>query len=165
MALINLTELLAGLAPGQRLMGIDPGARVIGVALSDVGLRLAGPYGQLRRGRLAQNAAQILAIARREEVGGLVVGLPLMMDGRFGPAAQAARDWARALSDATALPATMWDERLTTAAVHDRLSEPGGLRWQRRSAVVDQLAAAAILQAALDVRAGPGNSVPTEVAP
>ena len=84
MALFNLTELRARLAPGQRLIGLDPGSRVIGVALSDVSLLLASPYGSLRRGRLAANAGEISAIAEREGAGGLVVGLPLSMDGRAG---------------------------------------------------------------------------------
>jgi putative Holliday junction resolvase len=150
MALFNLTELCAGLTRGQCLIGLDPGARTIGVALSDVRLRLAGPYGQLRRGKLTQNAAEVQAIAQREQAGGLVVGLPLSLDGRFGPAAQAARDWARALSDATGLPVTMWDERLTTSAVHDLLIEQGQMRPARRAEAVDRLAAAQILQSALD---------------
>jgi putative Holliday junction resolvase len=150
MALFNLTDLCATLTRGQCLIGLDPGARTIGVALSDIGLRLAGPYGQLRRGKLMVNAADISAIARRERAGGLIVGLPLTLDGGFGPAAQAARDWARALSEATALPATMWDERLTTSTAHDLLIEQAGLGPARRAAVVDRMAAAQILQGALD---------------
>jgi putative Holliday junction resolvase len=150
MALFNLTDLCDGLTRGQCLLGLDPGARTIGLALSDVRLRLAGPYGQLRRGKLAHNAAEVLAITQREGAGGLVVGLPLNLDGGFGPAAQAARDWARALSDATGLPATLWDERLTTSSVHDLLIEQAQLRPARRAAAVDRLAAAQILQAALD---------------
>lgn len=150
MAIINLTTLLEGLAPGQCLLGIDPGGRTIGLALSDMRRRLAGPYGSLRRGRLRINAAEILAIAAREGVGGLVVGLPLSMDGSFGPAAQAARDWARDLSAATNLPAAMQDERLSTAAAQSFLIEQTGLNHRRRAGVIDQMAAAAILQAALD---------------
>jgi putative Holliday junction resolvase len=84
--------LLAELAPGLRVIGIDPGRRRIGLALSDVGRRLATPYGTLVRAKLAANAAEITAIAGREGVGGLVVGYPLDDDGRMGPAAQAARD-------------------------------------------------------------------------
>ena len=108
----------AGLAQGQRLIGIDLGAKIIGVALSDVGLMLASPHAALRRTRLAQTVAESTDFARGQGAGGLVVGLPLSMDGTFGPAAQAARDWARALSDAAALPASLWDERLSSAAVN-----------------------------------------------
>jgi putative Holliday junction resolvase len=151
MAIINLAALLAALTPGQCLLGIDPGGRTIGLALSDVRRRLAGPYGSLRRGRLRVNVAEILAIAAREGVGGLVVGLPLSMDGSFGPAAQAARDWARDLSAATGLPAAMQDERLSTAAAQSFLIEQADLNHRRRAGVIDRMAAAAILQAALDI--------------
>ena len=83
----------------QRLIGLDPGSRTIGVALSDVGLSLASPYGAIKRGKMRDNAAEIAAIARKEDAGGLVVGLPLSMDGSIGPAAQSASDWALALSE------------------------------------------------------------------
>ena len=150
MPLFNMTDLRAGLAPGQRLIGLDPGSRSIGVALSDVGLLLASPYGNLRRGRLATNAAELAAIARREGAGGLVVGLPLAMDGSAGPAAQAARDWTHALSAATGLPAALWDERLSSAAVNRLLIAEADLSRARRAGVVDRMAAAYLLQAALD---------------
>jgi putative Holliday junction resolvase len=150
MALFNLTELRAMLAKDERLLGVDPGSRTIGLALSDVRLTLATPYGSLKRGKLRTNAANIQAIARKEGVGGLVVGWPLSMDGTIGPAAQAARDWAMALSNATALPATLWDERLSTAAVNRFLIQDIDLSRGRRSQVVDRMAAAWTLQAALD---------------
>jgi putative Holliday junction resolvase len=150
MALINITALRASLAPGQRLIGLDPGARIIGVALSDVGLMLASPHAALKRGKLSANAAEVAAIARAQGAGGLVVGLPLSMDGTLGPAAQAARDWARALAEATALPAALWDERLSSAAVNRFLISEADMTRKRRAAVVDQMAAAYMLQAALD---------------
>src|SRR5258708_1409598 len=100
MPLFNLRDLRARLGRDQRLIGLDPGSRTIGIALSDVRLSLASPYGSIRRGKLRDNAAEIAAIARKEAAAGLVVGLPLSMDGSVGPAAQAARDWALALSDA-----------------------------------------------------------------
>src|SRR5688500_15211966 len=105
MPIFNLSDLRAALPRDTRLIGLDPGKRIIGVALSDVSLMLASPYKGLARGKLAANAAEIGAIARKEGAGGLVVGLPLGLDGSFGPAAQAAKDWAIALSAATALPA------------------------------------------------------------
>lgn len=150
MALFNLTELRGLLAKDQRLIGIDPGARTIGLALSDVLLTLATPYSSLRRGKLAANAAQIADIARREGAGGLVVGLPLSMDGAFGPAAQAASDWTLALSAATGLPAALWDERLSSQAVNRFLIEQADASRSRRAEVIDRMAAAWILQAALD---------------
>ena len=150
MSLFNLADLRRTLAPGQRLIGLDPGSRTIGVALSDVGLMLATPYGSLRRGKLAANAAEILRLALKEGAGGLVVGLPLSLDGSLGPAAQAARDWTHALTAATGLPAAMWDERLTSVAANRMLIGEADLSRKRRAAVVDQTAAAYMLQAALD---------------
>ncbi len=158
MPLFNLTDLHARLPRNQRLLGVDPGTRTIGVALSDVRRVLASPYGSIKRGKLAEVAEAILAIAKREDVGGLVVGLPLQMDGRLGPAAQAARDWTFALMDATGLPATMWDERLSSAEANRSLSEQGANR-ARRAATVDRMAASVILQAALDsLRPMPGDA-------
>ncbi len=150
MAVINMAALRAGLRPGERLIGLDPGARAIGVALSDVGLMLASPHATLRRGKLAANAAEVGAIARAQGAGGLVVGLPLSMDGTLGPAAQAARDWTRALSEVSGLPAALWDERLSSAAVNRFLIEEADMTRKRRAGVVDRMAAAYILQAALD---------------
>ena len=141
--------LLAELAPGLRVIGIDPGRRRIGLALSDVGRRLATPYGTLVRAKLAANAAEITAIAGREGVGGLVVGYPLDDDGRMGPAAQAARDWTRALAAATGLRAALWDETLTTSDTHAALIAADVSR-ARRAEVVDRMAAALMLQSALD---------------
>lgn len=152
MTLINIGELRAGLRRGQRLIGLDPGARTIGVALSDVGLMLASPWGALPRGKLRAAAASMTGLAEKEGAGGLLIGLPLSMDGSFGPAAQAARDWAMALSDATRLPAAMWDERLSTAAVQ-RMLIAADMSRSKRAAVVDGLAAAYTLQAALDASA------------
>src|ERR1700733_4420540 len=150
MPLLELPELRAHLSRDQRLIGIDPGRRTVGVALSDVSLTLASPYGSLRRGKLRDNAAEIVAIAAREGAGGLVVGLPLSMDGSAGPAAQAARDWTLALSDATGLVAALWDERLSTAAVNRFLVGEADLSRKRRAEAVDRMAAAWLLQSALD---------------
>jgi putative Holliday junction resolvase len=150
MPVINLAELRAALPRGQRLIGLDFGSKTIGVALSDVFLTLASPYGTLRRGKLAANAAELTKIARKEGAGGLVVGLPLSLDGTAGPAAQAARDWTHALAAATSLPAALWDERLSSSAVNRFLIGEADISRKRRAEVVDKLAAAYILQAALD---------------
>ena len=158
MALFNMTELRALLRPGERLLGLDPGARTVGVALSDVGLMLASPYGPLTRGKLAANAARVAAIARKEGAAGLVVGWPLSMDGTMGPAAQAARDWARALTEATGLPGALWDERLSSAAANRALIA-ADLSRAKRAAAVDSLAAAYMLQAALDASRPGGQGV------
>ncbi|HXA26527.1 MAG TPA: Holliday junction resolvase RuvX [Acetobacteraceae bacterium] len=150
MALLSMQALRGALDRDQRLIGLDSGSKTIGVALSDVRLTLASPYGSVRRGKLRGNAAQIAEIARKEGVGGIVVGLPLSMDGSVGPAAQAARDWAVALSEATGLPVALWDERLSSAAANRFLIGEADLSRRKRSAAVDSMAAAWMLQAALD---------------
>ncbi|MBK1661043.1 Holliday junction resolvase RuvX [Paracraurococcus ruber] len=152
MPVFNLTELRDGLPRGRRLIGLDPGSKLIGVALSDVLLMLASPYGALRRGKLRANAAEVAAIAAKEGAGGLVVGLPLGMDGSFGPAAQAAKDWAMAMGEATGLPVALWDERLSSSAVN-RAMIAADMTRAKRAAAVDAAAAAYTLQAALDATA------------
>ncbi|MBU8538693.1 Holliday junction resolvase RuvX [Falsiroseomonas tokyonensis] len=154
MPAINMRDLRAALPRDARLIGLDPGARIIGVALSDVSLMLASPYGAIARGKLAANAAEIARIAKKEGAGGLVAGLPLSMDGSFGPAAQAAKDWALAVAAATGLPLALWDERLSSAAVN-RMMITADLSRAKRAKAVDAAAAAYMLQAALDASAGP----------
>ena len=150
MAIINLKDLRAALPRHARLIGLDPGSKTIGVALSDVTLMLASPYGAIKRGKLAANAAEIAAIATKQGAAGLVVGLPLSMDGSMGPAAQAAKDWARAVSEATGLPCALFDERLSSAAVNRMLVSEADLTRAKRAEAVDRAAASYMLQAALD---------------
>src|SRR5580658_5974179 len=150
MPLVPLSALRALLTKDQRLIGIDPGSKTVGIALSDVRLMLASPFGSVKRGKLKVNAAEIAAIARRENAGGLVVGLPLSMDGTSGPAAQSARDWALALSEATGLPAALFDERLSSAAANRFLIDEADVSRRERADSVDRLAASWMLQAALD---------------
>jgi len=150
MRLFNLAELFGRLAPMERLLGLDPGTRRIGLALSDVSLLLASPYGSLPRRRLRENAVEIRALKEREKIGGMVVGWPLTLAGEEGSAAQSARDWALALAQATELPAMLWDERLSTAAAVRMLIEEANLSRKKREKVTDQVAAALILQGALD---------------
>lgn len=150
MAVVDILAVRAGLAGGQRLLGIDPGAKSIGLALSDVGLMLASPFAQLRRSKFGANVLELKNIVAVQGVGGLVVGLPLSMDGSFGPAAQAARDWAHGLSAALRLPVAMWDERLSSAAANRVLLGEADLSRARRAQLVDAMAASYMLQAALD---------------
>src|ERR1700742_3701164 len=153
MAILDIHDLCAGLRGTQRLIGIDLGSKTIGVALSDVRRRLASPYASLPRRKLAENAGEIGDIALREGAYGLVVGLPLSMDGTAGPAAQAARDWTHALTAATGLPTALWDERLSSAAVNRFLIDEADLSRAKRAEVVDRAAAAWMLQGALDAAA------------
>lgn len=146
----DMSNLRAQLVPGQRLLGLDPGTKRVGVALSDVRLTIATPAAILPRGKLAALAAQLRALAAKEGVGGIVVGLPLSMDGGFGPAAQAARDFARDLAAALDLPWAMFDERLSSAAVNRALIQEADATRARQARLVDSMAAAYMLQSALD---------------
>lgn len=146
---LKLEDLAKRLKSGDRLMGIDLGSKTIGVAISDVGRQIATPLEVIARGKFATDVAQLLSIAARERVGGIVLGLPVNMDGREGPRAQSTRAFARNLSRLSPLPLILWDERLSTAAVERVLIESNRSR-ARRAEIVDKLAAAYILQGALD---------------
>ena len=148
--LLSLSELAAILPAQARLLGIDPGSKQVGLAMSDVSRMVASPLQTLKRGKLGQMASTIKALAVEHGIGGLVVGVPLSLDGSFGPAAQASRDWTLALSEQTGLPACLWDERLSSSAVNRMLIQEADLSRSRRAEMVDRLAAAYTLQAALD---------------
>lgn len=147
--LIELDALAARLKRNERLMGIDLGTKTIGLALSDVERRLATPYETIRRKKFAEDAAALLDAAQRYDVAGLVIGLPLNMDGTEGPRVQSTRAFVRNLGNLSALPVTWWDERLSTAAVTRELIDRDVSR-AKRAAVIDKMAAAYILQGALD---------------
>jgi putative holliday junction resolvase len=144
MALADLT-----LVPGLRLLGLDLGEKTIGLALSDTLLTVATPMQTLKRGKFAADATQLDIIISAQGVGGLVVGLPLNMDGSDGPSAQSARAFARNWAASRPLPLVLQDERLSTSAVIRTLIEADASR-ARRVDVVDKMAAAYILQGALD---------------
>jgi len=135
--------------PGLRLLGLDLGEKTIGLALSDTGLSIATPMQTLKRGKFAADAAKLDIIISAQGVGGLVVGLPLNMDGSDGPSAQSARAFARNWAARSLLPLVMQDERLSTSAVTRTLLEADASR-RRRGEVVDKMAAAYILQGVLD---------------
>jgi putative Holliday junction resolvase len=149
MAILAPPELKQTLKPGARLMGLDLGAKTIGLALSDLSLTIATPYRTLARTKFSRDAATLEDLIETEGVGGLVIGLPLNMDGSEGRAAQSARQFARNLLERIEIPIAFWDERLSTAAVTRTLLEADVSR-RRRARVVDKMAAAYILQGALD---------------
>tara|TARA_R110002124_G_scaffold54817_1_gene155570 strand:+ start:240 stop:647 length:408 start_codon:yes stop_codon:yes gene_type:complete len=130
-------------------MGLDLGSKTIGLSLSDVTLTVATPLETIRRTKFSVDVARLLALAAEHGVGGFVVGLPVNMDGSEGPAAQSARAFARNLEKLTPIPLTFWDERMSTAAVTRTLLEADASR-ARRAQVVDKMAAAYILQGALE---------------
>jgi putative Holliday junction resolvase len=147
LAILTLEELK--IPAGNRLLGLDLGEKTIGLALSDTLLSIATPMLTLKRGKFAADAAQLDIIISAQVVGGLVVGLPLNMDGSDGPSAQSARAFARNWAARSPLPVLMQDERLSTSAVTRTLLEADASR-RRRSEVIDKMAAAYILQGALD---------------
>ena len=131
------------------LAGLDLGTKTIGVAVSD-GLRHVGsPLTVIRRQKFTLDAAEVLRIAADRGLVGLVLGLPLNMDGSEGPRAQSTRAFARNLERLTPLPLSFWDERLSTVAAERALLE-GDTSRKRRAEVIDQVAAGYILQGALD---------------
>ena len=146
---ISLEDLAGTLGPGERLLGLDIGTKTIGVALSDVMRTVATPSHTIKRTKFAENGAELIAMCEENTVGGFVLGLPLNMNGTEGPRTQSTRAFARNLAGLTDLPIVFWDERLSTAAVTRTLLEADTSR-QKRAEVVDKLAAAYILQGALD---------------
>lgn len=147
--LLTLEELAPRLPRHARMIGIDPGAKTIGLALCDVERRIASPLETIARTKFSANAARLLGLAALHQAAALVMGLPVNMDGSEGPRAQAARAFARNLAALGAPPIVFWDERLSTAAVTRTLIEQDVSR-ARRAALVDKMAAAHILQGALD---------------
>ena len=151
MTVVLLAELRQRLPAGARLLGLDLGTKTIGLAISDRDLTVGSPLETLRRAKFAQDAAALAKICAERRVGGLVLGLPINMDGSEGPRCQSVRQFARNLEQVAGLdlPVAFWDERLSTAAVTRILLEAEVSRKRRRQ-VVDKMAAAYILQGALD---------------
>jgi putative Holliday junction resolvase len=148
MPLCNPGELRALLAPHARLMGLDVGTKTIGLALSDTRLVIATPLDTIRRTKFAADIVILTAHVEKHGVGGLVVGLPLRLDGKDGARTQGVRQFARNVLAARDLPLAFWDERLSTLAV-ERDMIAADLTRQRRAAIIDR-AAAYILQGCLD---------------
>ena len=148
----DATALPAYLITGQRLLGLDLGTKTIGLAVADTRHQIATPFDTIRRTKFGADAAQLEAVIDAENIGGLVLGLPLNMDGSAGPRVQATHAFVRNLAARDSfpdLPVLMWDERLSTAAVERTLIDADTSRT-KRSAVIDKMAAAFILQGVLD---------------
>ncbi len=138
-------------AAGKRLIGLDPGTKTIGVAICDSAHMVATPLQVIRRGKQAADFAAIRKIIDETQAGGIVVGMPLNMDGTSGPRAQSVRAFQRSLERAFDLPMAFIDERLSTSAVERSLISQDVSR-RRRAEVIDAHAAAYILQGALDLQ-------------
>jgi putative Holliday junction resolvase len=149
MSVVELVELKALVASRRRLLGLDLGEKTIGLALSDTLRTVATPLETLKRGKFTADAARLKDIITEHGVGGLIVGLPLNMDGTDGPSAQSARAFARNFAAQSEIPVVLWDERLSTAAVTRTLIDADASR-RRRAEVVDKMAAAYILQGVLE---------------
>jgi len=146
---LPLAEIAPLIAARGALIGLDLGSKTIGVAASDPDRRLAAGIATIARTSFAADAARLIALAAERKAAGFVLGLPINMDGSEGPRAQSTRAFARNLSRLTELPIGLWDERLSTAAVERDLIEADVSR-KKRAKVIDQHAAAYILQGALD---------------
>lgn len=149
LAVLTLEDFAAALPKAGALLGLDPGKKRIGVAVSDPARVVSAPLDTVARGKLAADAEALFGLYDSRACVGLVIGLPLNMDGRDGPSAQAARAFARNLNGVRETPILLWDERLSTAAVSRALIEADASR-ARRAALVDKAAAAYLLQGALE---------------
>jgi putative holliday junction resolvase len=149
MGLCNPLDLRQSVKQGERLLGLDVGTKTIGMALSDTTLLVATPLDTIRRTRFGDDAKRLVAEIERHGVGGIVVGLPISLDGSEGPRAQGVRQFAHNLLALIDRPLAFWDERMSTAAV-EREMIAADLSRKRRAEIIDKVAAAYILQGLLD---------------
>lgn len=148
----DITEFRSAFPGGGVLLGLDHGTKTIGTAFCDSGWHFASPGKTLPRGKFSQNKTELESLIAERGVTGIVIGLPLNMDGSEGPRAQAARAFARNLS-ILGLPILLWDERWSTASAERSLIEQDMSR-AKRAERIDSAAAAVILQGAIDALAG-----------
>ena len=142
-------QLAENMKESMRLLGVDLGSKTIGLAVSDPSLKIASPIATLKRSKLSSNAIEFSNIIKDYQIGGIIVGLPINMDGTEGPRVQATRDWSLDLARILSIPVAFWDERLSTVAV-ERMMLTADMTRNKRAAKIDQAAAAYILQGALD---------------
>lgn len=145
----DLAGFAALLPPNRAIFGLDLGDKTIGIAASDLRRSVATPVTIIRREKFTLDAAELLRLVAERQIAGLILGLPLNMDGSAGPRVQSTHAFARNMARLTELPITFWDERLSTVAAERALIEADTSRKRRRE-VIDQVAAGYILQGALD---------------
>jgi putative Holliday junction resolvase len=145
----DIAAFVIAIGPTGRLIGLDLGTKTIGVALSDIGRTVASGLETIKRKKFTLDAEHLDALIIEHAAAGLVLGLPINLDGTEGPRAQSTRAFARNLNARLALPILLWDERLSTQAAERVLLEADQSR-RRRSQVIDKMAATLILQGALD---------------
>ena len=146
----SLSDLIKYLPKKSRLLGLDVGRKTIGLAVSDSDMKIATTVGTIRRTKFTKDVKNLDAIITERQVNGLVLGLPISMDGNEGPASQSVRQFAVNLDNILEIGITFWDERLSTSAVERLLTKEADLSRKRRSKIIDKMAAAYILQGALD---------------
>jgi putative holliday junction resolvase len=149
MAVHTLADFRAAIAPGKRLLGLDVGEKTIGIAIADSGISVATPVETIRRTKFAADAERLRALIADRAIGGLVIGLPVNMDGSEGPRCQSVRQFAANLLARLDIAILFWDERWSTAAMTRAMLDADVSR-RRRARAVDMMAAAYILQGALD---------------
>ncbi|MCC3304721.1 Holliday junction resolvase RuvX [Sneathiella sp. HT1-7] len=149
MLLDNPTHLKHLLPIDKRLLGMDPGTKTIGLAISDPALKIGTPLMTIKRTKFKVDAEEIRKIIEKWSIGGFVIGLPVNMDGSEGPRCQSIRQFQKNLEEYFDLPMCFWDERLSTVAVTRSMIDADASR-QKRAKAVDKMAAAFILQGALD---------------
>ena len=154
MPIVTLDTLKSNLSSGSCLLGLDLGSKSIGLAVADPSGVIASPLDVIWRRKFSQDAEVLIKIIEDRQVGGLVIGLPLNMDGREGPRCQSTRQFAENFLKKRSLPITFWDERLSSVAVERILIGEIDMTRKRRREVVDKMAAAYILQGALDAVSG-----------
>ncbi len=145
----SIEEMASHLPPMQALMGLDLGTKTIGVAVSDSFRSVATPIETVKRKKFGVDAQRLIEIIQDRNIGGIILGLPMNMDGSEGPRAQSTRAFARNLSALVEAPIGFWDERLSTVAAERALLEADTSR-KRRAEVIDHVAASYILQGVLD---------------
>ena len=146
----QISELMKTFPIGTRLLGLDVGKKNIGIAISDLGLKIASPNSNLKRTKLKKDIEFLEQIVLDKNIGGLICGLPINLDGSEGKACQSIRQFARDVNTGLSIGISFWDERLSTVAVERVLIQEANLSRKRRSQVVDKVAAVYILQSALD---------------
>lgn len=155
MPIVDLSSLKSRLGRKQRLLGLDLGSKTIGLAISDPSLIIASPVDTIKRSKFTADARALIQLHQRDGVGGWVLGLPLEMDGQEGPRCQSTRQFAENFMAMSDIPIAFWDERLSSSVVNRFLIAEADMTRKRRSQVVDKMAAAYILQGALDAMGMP----------
>ena len=150
MAVIDITELTGNLPPRHALLGLDLGEKTIGVAVSDISLTIASPLELIRKSKFTLEAERLFHLMTTREAGGMIIGLPVNMDGTEGPRCQSVRAFARNLLRLKDVPIAFWDERWSSSVMNRFLIEEADLSRAKRAEVIDRNAAAYILQGALD---------------